>query len=152
MVVQAAGFALLAAISPTALLVMAVFLGSDNPRRVAVLYFAGAVLMTVIMAVTVLIVLRTTGLNQPHQRTPRYGLRLGLGILALAIAAWLAVRAARARARARGRPGRPGQGAQARARRPAHRAAPAAHRLPGRPAAVRAVDHVHRRRPGHRHR
>jgi len=32
---QAAGFALLAAVSPAALLVMAVFLGSDHPRRVA---------------------------------------------------------------------------------------------------------------------
>ena len=76
---------------------MAVFLGSDSPRRIALLYVAGAVLMTVIMAVTVLVVLRTTGLNQPRQRTPRYGLRLGLGILALAISAWLAARAASAR-------------------------------------------------------
>lgn len=106
MIVQAAGFAVLAALSPTALLVMAVYLGSDNARRVAMLYFAGAVAMTVIMAVTVLIVLRTTGLNQPHQRTPRYGLRLGLGILALAVAAWLAVRAARAPAPGPAGPGK----------------------------------------------
>ena len=97
MVLQAAGFALLAAVSPTALLVMAVFLGSDNPRRMALFYFAGAVLMTVIMAVAVLIVLRATGLNQPRQHTPRYGLRLGLGILALAVAAVLTRRAVRAR-------------------------------------------------------
>ena len=122
-VVQAAGFALLAAISPTALLVMAVFLGSDNPRRIALLYVAGAVLMTVIMAVTVLLVLRTTGLNQPRQRTPRYGLRLGLGILALAIAAWLAARAARARhAPAAGR----------RARRASQGSSPGSPRGPGR--------------------
>ncbi len=39
---QAAGFALLAAVSPTALLVMAVLLGSDNPRRTALMYVAGA--------------------------------------------------------------------------------------------------------------
>jgi uncharacterized membrane protein (DUF441 family) len=96
-IVQAAGFALLAAISPTALLVMAVFLGSDNPRRTAQLYLAGAVLMTVLMAVTVLLVLRATGLNQPQERTPRYGLRLGLGILALAGAAVMILRARRAR-------------------------------------------------------
>jgi uncharacterized membrane protein (DUF441 family) len=95
-IVQAAGFALLAAISPTALLVMAVFLGSDNPRRTAQLYLAGAVLMTVLMAVTVLLVLRATGLNQPQERTPRYGLRLGLGILALAGAAVMILRARRA--------------------------------------------------------
>ena len=97
MIVQAAGFALLAAISPTALLVMAVFLGSDNPRRTAQLYLAGAVLMTVLMAVTVLLVLRATGLNQPQERTPRYGLRLGLGIFALAGAAVMILRARRAR-------------------------------------------------------
>ena len=87
MLAQAAGFALLAAVSPTALLVMAVFLGSDNPRRTAMLYVAGAVLMTVIMAVSVLLVLRATGFSQPRQREPRYGLRLGLGVLALAVAA-----------------------------------------------------------------
>ena len=37
MLVQAGGFALLAAISPTALLVAAVYLGSDNPRLTALL-------------------------------------------------------------------------------------------------------------------
>jgi hypothetical protein len=91
--VQAAGFALLAAISPTALLVMAVFLGSDNPRRTALFYFVGASLMTVIMAVTVLLVLRSTGLNQPRQHEPRYALRLGLGVLALVVVAVMTLRA-----------------------------------------------------------
>ena len=88
---------------------MAVFLGSDNPRRIARLYLAGAVLMTVLMAVTVLLVLRATGLNQPRQHEPRYGLRLGLGILALAVAAVMIVpgprRAPRARAPGHGRQG-----------------------------------------------
>jgi hypothetical protein len=89
---QAAGFAVLAAISPTALLVMAVFLGSANPRRTAVFYVVGAMLMTVAMAVAVLFILRATGLNQPRQHDPRYGLRLGLGILSLAAAAVIARR------------------------------------------------------------
>jgi len=91
-IAQAAGFAVLAAISPTALLVMAVFLGSANPRRTTLLYVAGAVLMTVVMAVAVLFILRGFGLNQPRTHTPRYGLRLGLGILALASAAFVARR------------------------------------------------------------
>jgi hypothetical protein len=91
-IAQAAGFAVLAAISPTALLVMAVFLGSANPRRTALLYVTGAVLMTVVMAVAVLIILRTAGLNQPRTHASRYGLRLGLGILALASAAFAASR------------------------------------------------------------
>jgi hypothetical protein len=83
---QAAGFGLLAAVSPTALLVMAVFLGSANPRTTAFFYVAGAVIMTVAMAVAVLFLLRGVGLNQPRQHEPRYGLRFGLGIIALAVA------------------------------------------------------------------
>jgi Sap, sulfolipid-1-addressing protein len=97
-IATSAGFALLAAISPTALLVMVIFLSSDNPRRIAMLYVVGAILMTVAMAVTVLVVLHATGLNQPRQRTPRYGLRFGLGIIALALAVFMMVRARRARA------------------------------------------------------
>jgi hypothetical protein len=89
MIAQAAGFAILAAISPTALLVMVIFLGSANPRATALAYVAGAMLMTVLMAVTVLLVLRGIGLNQPRQQEPRYGLRLGLGVIALASAVML---------------------------------------------------------------
>ena len=83
---QAAGFAVLAAISPTALLVMAIFLGSANPRRTALMYVVGAVLMTVVMAVVILYVLRATGLNQPREREPRYALRFALGAASLAAA------------------------------------------------------------------
>jgi len=82
-VLQAAGFALLATISPTALLVMAVWLGSANPRRMAFLYVSGAVIMTVAMAVVVLLLIRATGLNLQRNRDARYDLRLALGILAL---------------------------------------------------------------------
>lgn len=92
MLVQAAGFAVLAAVSPTALLVMAVFLGSENPRKTALTYVSGAVVMTVAMALTVLFVLRAAGLNQPRQHDPRYGLRLGLGVIALAGAVYMSRR------------------------------------------------------------
>jgi hypothetical protein len=105
---QAAGFALLAAVSPTALLVMAVFLGSDNPRRTALMYVAGAMIMTVAMAVAVLLVLRATGLNQPRQHAPRYGLRLGLGVIALAVSVYLSRRKRPAAASRDGKPKRPG--------------------------------------------
>ena len=94
MIGQAAGFAVLAAVSPTSLLVMAVFLGSANPRTTALLYVAGAMVMTVLMAVVLLLVLRATGLNHPHEHAPRYGFRLGLGVLCL-IAAAVVVRRAR---------------------------------------------------------
>jgi Sap, sulfolipid-1-addressing protein len=93
---QAAGFAVLAAVSPTSLLVMAVFLGSANPRTTALLYVAGAMLMTVVMAVVVLLVLRATGLNHPREHDPRYGFRLGLGFICLIIAVFVARRARRA--------------------------------------------------------
>jgi Sap, sulfolipid-1-addressing protein len=89
---QAAGFALLAAVSPTALLVMAVYLSTANPRTMALLYVAGAVIMTVATAVALLVVIRITGLNLPRGHDPRFGLRLGLGVLALAGAVFYTVR------------------------------------------------------------
>ncbi len=84
MILQAAGFAVLAAISPTALIVMAVFLGSANPRLTALAYLLGAFVMTVLMAIAVLYVLRATGLNLRRMHDPRYEFRLGLGLLSLA--------------------------------------------------------------------
>jgi len=105
---QAAGFAVLAAVSPTALLVMAVFLGSANPRKTALMYVAGAVIMTVVMAVAVLLVLHAAGLNQPRQRSPRYGLRLGLGVIALGLAFRLVRRGAPGPAGPGAEPKRPG--------------------------------------------
>ncbi len=92
MIGEAAGFAVLAAVSPTALIVMAVFLGSANPRLTAFSYVLGAFVMTVVMALVVLFVLRSTGLNLPRGHDPRYGLRLGLGILAVAGAVFVSRR------------------------------------------------------------
>jgi hypothetical protein len=105
---QAAGFALLAAVSPTALLVMAVLLGADNPRRTALIYVTGALIMTVAMAVAVLFVLRATGLNAPREHAPRYGLRLGLGVIALAVSVYVSRRKPPAAASGDGKPKRPG--------------------------------------------
>lgn len=105
MIAQAAGFAFLAAISPTALIVMAVFLGSAEPRLTALSYVVGAFVMTVLMALVVLFVLRSTGLNLPSGHDPRYGLRLGLGILSLAAALFVAKRKIR-----EPDPAKPGQG------------------------------------------
>jgi Sap, sulfolipid-1-addressing protein len=92
MILQAAGLALLAALSPTALLVGAVFLGSARPRLIGALYLAGAVLMSLVMGLVVIVILRHTGLSHRGDREPRYGLRLGLGVLLLAAAAVLARR------------------------------------------------------------
>ena len=92
MILQAAGLALLAALSPTALLIAAVYLGSARPRLTGLFYLAGAVIMTVIMAIVVLLVLRAVGLNHPHERAPRYGLRLGLGVIGFIAGLVVAVR------------------------------------------------------------
>ena len=87
MLAQAAGFAFLAALSPTALLITATYLGSARPRFTALCYLAGAVAMSTVMAILVLVVLRSTHLQIPRHRTPRYELRLGLGLLILAVGA-----------------------------------------------------------------
>ncbi len=92
MILQAAGLALLAALSPTTLLVSAVYLGSARPRLVGAAYLVGAIVMSLIMGLVVIAILRNTGLNHHSQRTPRYGLRLGLGLLMLAAGAVLARR------------------------------------------------------------
>lgn len=92
MLAEATGFAFLAAISPTALLVMAVFLNSAEPRRNALMYTAGAVVMTVTAAVAALFTLRAVGLNLPARHDPLYGVRLALGVLALAAAVALSWR------------------------------------------------------------
>jgi hypothetical protein len=90
MLAQAAGFAFLAALSPTALLITATYLGSARPRFTALCYLAGAVFMSTVMAILVLVVLRSTSLQIPNHRTPRYGLRLGLGLLILVAGAVVA--------------------------------------------------------------
>jgi hypothetical protein len=91
-ILQAAGLALLAALSPTALLVAAVYLGSARPRLIGTVYLVGAIIMSLVMGLVVIAILRHTGLDQRRQRTPRYGLRLGLGVLMLAAGAVLARR------------------------------------------------------------
>jgi len=92
MLIQAIGYALLGAISPTALVVSAVFLASASPRRTALFFLFGAALTTVLMAIILFLVLRAGGLSQPSERQPRYGLRLGLGVLALGVSLVLARR------------------------------------------------------------
>jgi Sap, sulfolipid-1-addressing protein len=92
LLIQATGLALLAALSPTALLVAAVYLGSARPRLTAAVYLAGAVAISLVFGVVILVVLRSVGLNHPGQHEPRYGLRLGLGIVLLGAGAVVATR------------------------------------------------------------
>lgn len=105
MILQAAGLALLAALSPTALLVAAVYLGSARPRLTGTLYLAGAILMSLVMSLVVLAILRNTGLSHHSQREPRYGLRLGLGVVILAAGIVLAKRKPKAPDPGKAKPG-----------------------------------------------
>jgi hypothetical protein len=89
MLEQAAGLAALGALYPPALVIAAVYLGSVSPRKMTGLYVVGAVVMTVVTGIALLFVLRAGGLSVPTHRTPRYGLRVGLGGLALAAAGYL---------------------------------------------------------------
>ncbi|HYB88902.1 MAG TPA: GAP family protein [Streptosporangiaceae bacterium] len=111
MLLQAAGFAVLAALSPTALLITAVYLGSARPRTTALCYLAGAVLISTVAGIAVLLILRYTHLQIPSHRTPRYGLRLGLGLLILATIALVARRKPLLLGLL-GHPGQPGPGIQ----------------------------------------
>ncbi len=80
MILEAAGFALLASLSPTALLIGAVYLGSARPRLTAAYYLIGAVAMSLAMGLVLIEVLRAANLSRPGNHTPRYDLRLGLGV------------------------------------------------------------------------
>jgi len=111
MLLQAAGFAVLAALSPTALLASAIYLGSARPRTTALCYLTGAVLVSTVMGIAVLLLLRYGNFQLPGHRTPRYGLRLGLGLVILAAIAVVARRKPRLlglSGQARN-PGQPGQ-------------------------------------------
>jgi len=98
---QAASLALLAALSPAVLLTSAVYLGSPQPRRTILAYFAGALVMSAVLAVAVLLALRLSGLNHPHQHAPRDGLRLVIGVLLLGAGIVVAARRRRPGPRAK---------------------------------------------------
>ena len=104
MLLQAAGLALLASISPTALLIVAIYLGSAQPRVTAGFYLTGALTMSVIMGLVLLAALRSANLSLSTEHTPRYELRLGFGIALLVAGTVVAKR--------RPRPSQPGQGQQ----------------------------------------
>ena len=97
MLMHVAGFAFLAALSPGALLVVTAYLGSESPRRTLLFFLVGALAMSVAAGIVIVVALHASGLNHPHQRQPRYGLRLGLGVIALGASIVLSRREPRAR-------------------------------------------------------
>src|SRR3974390_2459736 len=96
MMLRAAGFAVLASLSPTALLVAAVYLGSARPRLIAGFYLIGATVMSVVMGMVLVVALRAANLSRPPAPAARYDFRLALGILLLLAGIALARRSRRA--------------------------------------------------------
>jgi uncharacterized membrane protein len=92
MILQAAGLAVLASISPTALLVAAVYLGSARPRVTAGFYLTGAIVMSLVMGLVLVVVLRAANLSRPSAHAARYDFRLALGIALLVLGIGLARR------------------------------------------------------------
>lgn len=92
MILQAAGLAVLASLSPTALLVAALYLGSARPRVTAGFYLIGAIVMSLVMGLVLVVALRAANLSRPSAHTARYDLRLGLGIALLLLGIGLARR------------------------------------------------------------
>jgi Sap, sulfolipid-1-addressing protein len=77
---EAAGLALLSALSPTALLVAAVYLGSARPRQTTLSYLAGALAMSLVLGVVFVVILRHAGLSLRRNHIARNDVRLGLGL------------------------------------------------------------------------
>ena len=86
MLIESTGLAFIAALSPTALLVTAVYLGSARPKLVTTFYLIGATAMSLVMATVLLVVLRDLDLSRADHRAPRYALRLGSGVVMLVAA------------------------------------------------------------------
>jgi hypothetical protein len=89
---EAAGLALVAAFYPPAMLIAAVYLVSERPGRMAVVYLAGGLLMVSLIGTIVLVAIRAGGLSHVGQHPTRSGLRLGLGAVALGAAVLIARR------------------------------------------------------------
>lgn len=80
---EVAGLALLAGISPPAMLVAALLLASSRPTRFAGLYIIGGTLIVSVIGIAALLAMRDAGLSLPKHQQPRYGLRLALGVIAV---------------------------------------------------------------------
>jgi hypothetical protein len=77
------------ALNPGALVVSAVYLAKERGARLETGFITGGLIIGALVGVVVLVLIRVTGLELPTNLTPRYGIRLGLGILALMLAAFL---------------------------------------------------------------
>lgn len=86
---QAFLLVLASAINPGALVASAFFLRKERGARLDNAFLIGGLLMSAVIGIVVLALIRLAGLELPRKVTPRYDVRLALGILALVVAAVL---------------------------------------------------------------
>jgi hypothetical protein len=69
--------------------VSAVYLEKDRGARLENAFLIGGLIMSLVVGGVVLVLVRTMGLELPKNTTPRYDVRLGVGIIPLVLAALL---------------------------------------------------------------
>lgn len=67
----------------------AVYLGRDEGARLETAFLIGGLIMSLVVGGVVVVLVRTTGLELPKNTTPRYDVRLGVGIILLVLAVFL---------------------------------------------------------------
>jgi Sap, sulfolipid-1-addressing protein len=105
---QAAGLALVAGFYPPAMLIAALYLASTKPGRVTALYLIGGLVIVTVIGTAALLAIRDAGLSVHTSHTPRYGLRLALGIVAIIAAVVIARRKPREKKPDPAKPKKPG--------------------------------------------
>jgi Sap, sulfolipid-1-addressing protein len=97
MPVQAIPLALIASLSPLGLTVLLLLAQADRYRGRVLVFLAGAALCTLAVGFAIVFALHGIGLGLRTHRTPRYGLRLAVGLILIGAAVLLARRPARSR-------------------------------------------------------
>jgi hypothetical protein len=95
---QAIPLALVSSLYPFGLVALLLLLSATRPRARSAVFLLGAAVCLLTVGFLFVFVLRGAGLNQGSNGTPRYGLRLGLGVLFLIGARVLAHRPPRPKA------------------------------------------------------
>jgi hypothetical protein len=85
---QAIPLALVSSLYPFGLVALLVLFGATRPRPRSGVFFIGAAVCLLAVGLVFVLVLRGAGVNQSSNSTPRYGLRIGFGVLFL-IGAWI---------------------------------------------------------------
>lgn len=89
---QVALLALVASVSPPALLLAGLYLRSEKPGRMTLFFIIGGLFIVSVVGTVALVLIRAGGLSHLGHHQTRYGLRLGLGVIALIAALVLYLR------------------------------------------------------------